>query len=233
MSFNPARYGIYYTPPKESDLWQKACVWLGRDAESGALLSQPDLTGLVGYDIANATQAPRHYGFHATLKPPFHLHEGQTEDRLHQALHTFSQNSKPFDISPLSVRTIGSFIALQPTSDTTQLDCLAADCVRKFDAFRAPPSEAELNRRSTKGLSERQQALLLEWGYPYVMDEFRFHMTLTGALPASVRHLFDKALCDYFQDCSTHPLIIEGLALFKQPDPNTPFIVQQRYLFDN
>ena len=32
------------------------------------------------------------------------------------------------------------------------------------------------------GLTDRQEALLTQWGYPYVMEEFRFHITLTGAL---------------------------------------------------
>src|SRR3546814_16854276 len=57
-----------------------------------------------------------------------------------------------------------------------------ADCVRAFDRFRAPPSETALARRRAAGLSARQEANLQAWGYPYVMEDFRLHFTLTGRI---------------------------------------------------
>ena len=60
---------------------------------------------------------------------------------------------------------------------------MAGACVRDLDEFRAPAGEAELARRRKAGLSARQEALLTQWGYPYVFEEFRFHLTLSGRLP--------------------------------------------------
>jgi hypothetical protein len=34
---------------------------------------------------------------------------------------------------------------------------------------------------------QRQRNYLDRWGYPYVMEEFRFHMTLTGRLDSTCR----------------------------------------------
>ena len=48
--------------------------------------------------------------------------------------------------------------------------------------FARPPGAAELERRRKAGLSAAQEKMLLRWGYPYVLDEFRFHLTLTGRL---------------------------------------------------
>ena len=41
-------------------------------------------------------------------------------------------------------------------------------------------NEAERQRR--RNLSLAEEANLEAWGYPYVMEQFRFHMTLTGHL---------------------------------------------------
>lgn len=51
-----------------------------------------------------------------------------------------------------------------------------------MDEFRAPLTDADIERRRSAGLTPRQDELMLEWGYPYVLEEFRFHLTLTGAL---------------------------------------------------
>lgn len=83
--------------------------------------------------------------------------------------------------------TLGGFLALTPTGDLTGLERVASACVTDLDAFRAPASETELERRRSAGLSARQEALMQHWGYPYVMEEFRFHLTLSGRLPQTDR----------------------------------------------
>ena len=59
---------------------------------------------------------------------------------------------------------------------------LAQACVETFEPFRAPLAEEELARRRAVPLSARQEANLERWGYPYVAEDFRFHMTLTARL---------------------------------------------------
>ena len=76
---------------------------------------------------------------------------------------------------------IGGFVAIVPATPSPGLDELAADCVTGFERFRLPMTAQERSRRLAAGLSQHQTANLERWGYPYVFEEFRFHMTLTDA----------------------------------------------------
>lgn len=174
MSFT--RYAIYYLPPK-GPLADFGASWLGWDAAHGTPAPQPDLPGL---DRVSAT--PRKYGFHGTLKPPFRLAAGATPEGLAEAVDRMARRCAPARAEALTLSRLGHFLALTPTGATAGIARIAATCVEALDRFRAPSAEAELARRRKAGLSERQEALLRRWGYPYVMDEFRFHLTLTGRL---------------------------------------------------
>lgn len=125
---------------------------------------------------------PRKYGFHGTLKPPFRLAEGVPVEALQAAASTMAMSLAPAVCDGLDLKRIGGFLALTPRGDTSGVQDVADACVRALDEFRAAPTEAELARRRRSRLSGRQEALLTRWGYPYVMEEFRFHMTLTGRL---------------------------------------------------
>src|SRR5262249_18435104 len=128
------------------------------------------------------TASPRTYGFHATLKAPFHLAAGCTLEELVAGLDRFAARLEAFETAPLKVARISSFVALVLRDNSTLLSSLAAACVRGFDGFRAPPSEQEMARRRKETLTPRQLKLLDNWGYPYVLEEWRFHMTLASGL---------------------------------------------------
>ena len=171
------RYAIYYLPP-EGPLQRFGAEWLGWDVGRGAAVPQPDVTG-----IAEITATPRKYGFHGTLKPPFRLAEGCGGDDLHAAVAAMVVDQPPVWLDALVPSALGHFLALKPKGETAALAAMAGRCVAELDAFRAPAPEAELARRRKAGLSARQEEMLLRWGYPYVFDDFRFHMTLSGRLP--------------------------------------------------
>ena len=177
------RYALYYTPP-QGEFADFGAAWLGWDAAAGRAVAQPELVGL---DIAALTAEPRKYGFHATLKAPFRLAEGQGADALADAVGDLAAQLRPVTLDGLALTRIGPFLALTPEGDADPLNDLAARVVQTLDPFRAPLTEAELARRNPARLTPRQRALLDVWGYPYVLDEFRFHMTRTGALdPATL-----------------------------------------------
>ena len=88
-------------------------------------------------------------------------------------------------IPQLSLARLDGFFALVPGAEAADLYALADDVVTGFDGFRAPATEAEIARRNPAALTSRQRELLDAWGYPYVLDEFRFHLTLTDRIPAS------------------------------------------------
>ncbi|WP_372893496.1 DUF1045 domain-containing protein, partial [Rhodosalinus sp.] len=189
------RYAVYALP--EGALGAAGAAWLGWDARAGRAVAQPEVPGLPR-PVAELTGRPGRYGFHATMKPPFRLTEGRTEAELCAAFDAFCARAWPAQAEGLAVAAVGPFLALRPEGETGELDRLAAAAVEVLDAFRAPPDAAELARRRKPGLSHRQDALLRRWGYPYVMEEFRFHVTLTGPLDDAERDRAQAALAAHF-----------------------------------
>lgn len=227
------RYAIYFAPAEETPLWRFGIEWLGRDPVSGAALPQPDVPGLLPEALAAATESPRNYGFHATLKPPFHLADGASAGKMRQAARAFASEREPFDAPPVSLQRIGRFQAFALSEPCPEMEALAADCVRAFDPFRAAPSEAELAKRRERGLSERQEAYLQEWGYPYVMEEFRFHLTMLGSTRDEVLH---AAVAAYLRPRTRHlaaePLRVDAVCLYRQERRGAPFLLVERFPFE-
>ncbi|MCA8926510.1 MAG: DUF1045 domain-containing protein [Alphaproteobacteria bacterium] len=226
------RYAIYYAPAADSALWRFGIGWLGRDPVGGEALPQPAVPGLSAAALAAATGSPRNYGFHATLKPPFHLADGTDAAALLAAARSFAAGRPAFDAPPVGLRRIGRFQALGLTAPCPTMEALAADCVRSFDAFRAPPSADELAQRRARGLSEPQEANLQRWGYPYVMEEFRFHMTLTDSIRDDAVH---AAIAAYLEPrlspFAAAPLPVDAICVYRQETRAAPFLLVQRFPF--
>lgn len=222
------RVAVFFTPPPEHPLTRAAALWLGRDAFTGAALSHDGESELTVDEIVSLTAEPRRYGFHATLKPPFRLADGCRIEEVDDALKAATASLSPIELGNLTISEIGPFFALTPASDHSAIDQLAADIVRRFDPFRAPPTADEIARRRPDRLSSRQREYLTKWGYPYVFEEFRFHMTLTGPVAddrrTAVRHVLDRR----FGSLLDMPIVVDALALFAEPVPPGDFIVRTR-----
>lgn len=219
------RYAIYYAPPTEADWGGFATSWLGWDMQAGQTVAQPDLSGL---DLAAITQVPRKYGLHATLKPPMRLADGQNLARLQMACDALAAQQAPVTLEGLHLARLGRFLALRVTGDEIALSRLAAACVQDLDPFRVPASEAELAKRRASGLSPAQDANLLAWGYPFVLDQFRFHITLTGKLPKAELPAAEAALEAHLIPLLPTPLVIRDIALVGEDDAGR-FHMIQRY----
>ncbi len=202
MEPEPPRYAIYFTPDPRSPLWRFGSGVIGYDASLGldVPLSVPE-----GYDIAGwteRTEEPRRYGFHATLKAPFHLAAARQEDDLLAAVDRLAAGTAIVPAIDLGVAQLGSFIALMIVGDDSHVRALASQVVTSLEAFRAPLAASDRERRLRAPLTLRQVAYLDRYGYPYVLEEFRFHMTLTGKLPDNeiepvlhdLRHAFRQAV---------------------------------------
>lgn len=172
------RYAIFYTPPAGpfADLM---AAWLGWNSASGQTIAPPVVAGL---DVAKLTARPRKYGFHATMKAPFHLVRTATHQALIDALETFTHRHAPVKLGAIELNAVNGFLALRPLSEPTALRELAAEVVTKLDGFRAPLTPDDIARRRRSRLTARQDQQMLNWGYPFVFDDFQFHMTLTGQL---------------------------------------------------
>lgn len=178
------RYAIYFVPAPETALYQFGASVLGYDVYGGR-----DVPSIAPADPnwPDKVREPRIYGFHATLKAPFRLAAGADEAALKAKVDALARSQSAIDAGALEVCALGPFIALAPAAPCPALDQLAAACVQHVDCFRAPMSEQERARRLASPLTERQKINLDRWGYPYVFDDFRFHMTLTGPLARNDR----------------------------------------------
>ena len=222
----PHRVALYFAPAPDDALARAAAAWLGRDAWGGrapAAGSPPD----AGPDAL--VTSPRRYGFHATLKAPFRLAESETLASLEAALEAFAERMRAVIIPEVALGRLGPFFALVEATPSGEVAALAEAVVTAFEPFRAPLSEAEIARRRQASLGEREDAYLLRYGYPYVLDAFRFHMTLTGPVAEEKRDAAEAVLRDRFAAHIGRPLAIDAVALFVEPDPGAPFVALRRH----
>jgi putative phosphonate metabolism protein len=226
------RHALYFAPAEGSAWWRFGTSWLGRDPATGAAAPQLAVPG-VGVDEFRAlTEKPRRYGFHATVKAPFALRADATREALAAAVERFCADRAAFPVPRLAVARLDDFLALVPVVRESRVNDLAADCVRELEPFRAPPDAAELERRRRGRLSPRQDRYLEEFGYPFVLSEFRFHLTLTGSLEgaapqhvAGVRAAAEHAVASLVDA----PLHFDALALFEQTEREAPFRLVARF----
>ncbi len=217
------RYAIYFAAGSDAALSRFGAELLGYDAYTGNELPFPHDALHVAPDWRDISADPRRYGFHATLKAPMALVSGRTEPELMAACAAFAGKARPLPVIRPVVDSISGFIAVIPAEPVDALQRLAADCVRDFDSFRAALSAEDRARRRPEKLSERQRDYLDRWGYPYVMEEFRFHMTLTGRLDAERRGPILAMLRERFAALGIGTLVIDRIALFRQDDAKARF----------
>ena len=229
------RYAIYFAPPRGSALWNFGNSWLGRDVETGEELRRPAIIGLEDVDIDELTSSPSLYGFHATIKPPFRLSNPFDLGDLVKSLEEFAAARKSFECSLAGPSEIGNFIAFALSYTSAEMDSLASEAVEFFDIYRSPLTDEELRKRRSVSLTSRQEENLQNWGYPYVKEDFRFHMTLTNAVKTvALRSRLKEALSDAAQTAGViGPTEISGLALYEQSGLGMPFKLLRRFPFQN
>jgi len=173
------------------------------------------------------TAKPAHYGFHATIKAPFEMADGKTEKQLISDLGAFCRSHKPLPLSGMSPSSRDGFNSLTIANQSPELTNLVFDCVKTFEPYRAPITAADIERRNPASLSQRQNAYLLEFGYPSVGEEFWFHMTLSGQATDSA---FAEWLSDTYRNLVPDPPLFDRLGVFYQPDRHTPFVQLSEHL---
>lgn len=205
------RYAIFYTPT--GPLAAFGAHWLGWDNGKGQAVPQPDFGQI---DIGAVTQTPRKYGFHGTLKAPFHLAQDTGLTELQIAATAFAARQPAFAIGAVELRHDSGFVALRPANETTALRDFAARVVKTFDPYRAPLTEVDIARRRTAHLSARQDQQMLDWGYPFIFDDFHFHLTLSGRLPADAAAQVIATLSRHLEPIVPNPFVVDAITLMGQ-----------------
>jgi putative phosphonate metabolism protein len=226
MQRSSLRYAIYATPSADHPLTRAAARWLGRDAFTGADHPLPVVNGFSGGAIEAYLADPARYGFHGTLKAPFTLADGQSEAALIDSLDAFAAAARPVTVPELVIRRLGRFFALVPNERVEALDALAGRVVADFEPFRAPLSEADIARHRAAGLTLDEETNLIRWGYPYVFDAFRYHMSLTGRVPKEDAEAMAAELKRHFAEFDGRPYVLDRLAVFVEPERGAPFLVR-------
>ena len=219
------RYAVYVVP--EGAFYETGAAWLGWDSATGREAPHPDVSDLPA-PLETLTETPRKYGFHGTIKPPFRLAEGTDRGGLEAALERLTQALAPAEVSGLGVRPHNGFVACVPERPIDALAEMAASVVKGLDGFRAPPDEAELARRRKSGLSAGQETNLQAWGYPHVLDEFRFHLTLSGKLPPPQAEALAGILAEHFAPVLPRPFRVASLGFLGEAQ-NGRFHLIHRY----
>lgn len=217
------RYAIYYTA--QGAFASRGAAWLGWDVDQGCLTGHPQAAGL---DMAGLTAVPRKYGFHGTLKAPFRLAIGMDEAGLRRAVQGVAGQLSAVHLDGLEVAVLGRFLALVPYGEAQLLREFSGEVVRRFDPFRAPSTADEIARRRKANLTPPQDANLQQWGYPHVMDQFRFHMTLTGRLPRPEIPQAQRKAAEHFAPVLPKPFVLDALTLAGQR-PDGMFVTLARF----
>jgi putative phosphonate metabolism protein len=226
------RYAVYYAPAADSALWRFGSAVLGYDALTGEDATFAVPPGCAPATWPALTEEPRRYGFHATLKAPFELADGRSEEQLRAFARNYAAGLEGVTLAGLSVTALGSFVALTPSEPSDALQHFAFTLVQGFEPFRAPLAEADRARRLKSPLTPAQHAYLEAYGYPYVGDAFRFHMTLTGSLPSGQVEPVKQALeAASAAALPAGPVRLDRFALFKQAERAGRFRLLDSYPF--
>ncbi|HZY69253.1 MAG TPA: DUF1045 domain-containing protein [Devosia sp.] len=199
------RYAIYFAPARDALLWQLGTQWL----------AQPDLESL--------TISARRYGFHATLKAPMKLSPSSELKSLRDALCSFTEVRPPVALTGLAPHMIDGFLALTADPQPEALTALASEVVREFDDFRELLTLDERERRLKAPLSDRQIELVDLYGYPYVLDQFQFHMTLSDRLTEDLQQPLLERAEAWFAKALAETVLLDRLVVFAEPEPRAAF----------
>lgn len=201
------RFAIYHLPA--GPLGDFGSAWLGWDARNGMAHLRP---ATLPPEAEALTETPRRYGFHATIKAPFRLAEGRDQAGLALALQLVCDHLSPFSLV-LEARSDWGFLALRPTHQPPELLALEQALVTRLDSFRAPMTGAERDRRNPDALPDQARAHLDHWGYPFVLDLFQYHLTLSGALNPAMGDALAQALRPHLDPLLAQPMPVQSVAL--------------------
>ena len=184
-----------------------------------------------------ATQRCARYGFHATLKAPRALREGLRANAFIDRLGELAARTPSFEMPVLTPQVWRDFVALRPAQALHAhhpLRRLADACVRALEPLCAPLTAAQSqSREQPADWDARHQAHLRRWGYPYVLDRWEFHLTLSDPLRAAegMSRALDARLAEaqqHFRDVLTTPRRCRSVSVFVEPVAGAPFTLAQR-----
>ena len=232
MEKNYKRYAIYYVPSENSELDLFGKCWLGWDPYKGVETTKSDLSKLPSFKkFSSLVLTPKQYGFHGTIKAPFRLKNEYTYNDLENKVREISKQIHSFYFDQLIIKKLGNFIGLIPTNNL-KINAVSNKFVEELDYLRDELSESEIKKRKPHKLTSNQKQMLFKWGYPYVFDEFKFHLTLTSKL--NVVEIDDvlRSLQNILKQVNLNKISFNNICIFGQKSDEKFYFVQ-RFNFNN
>lgn len=212
------RFAVYFSPADQTPLARFGERVLSRTATKISPIENQRDTAW-----QNLLARPRHYGFHATLKAPFELADSVSEEGLVEAVENLAATLGVCSLEGLKVKEFNGFAALAFDRQPDAVASLARQCLLQLEPLRAPLSEFDYQRRDPDYLSERQRQYLSEFGYHHVLEDFDFHMTLSGALEDK-KEVFLTYLRESYAQLVLEAPVLDRLCIFSQPNREQPFV---------
>ena len=232
MEKNYKRYAIYYAPIENPELDLFGKCWLGWDPYKGEETTKSDLSKLPSFKkFSSLVLTPKQYGFHGTIKAPFKLKNEYTYNDLENKVREISKQIHSFYFDQLIIKKLGNFIGLIPTNNL-KVNAVSNKFVEELDYLRDELSENEIKKRKPHKLTSNQKQMLFKWGYPYVFDEFKFHLTLTSKL--NVVEIDDvlRSLQNILKQVNLNKISFNNICIFGQKSDEKFYFVQ-RFNFNN
>ncbi|MDR2349246.1 MAG: DUF1045 domain-containing protein [Deltaproteobacteria bacterium] len=208
------RLAVYFVPEDDSPLGIFGGRLLGRLPRAGTPVERASFPGPRGRGFERSAEKAGRYGFHATLVAPFVPRV--SEKTVANALKEFSKTRETIRMPGLAPKIMpGRFAALVPGDAVPEsLGKLEKALVETMDEFR----DKSVPPKDRGPLTERQKILMKKWGYPRVLGEFRFHLTLAG----DVDENFFRLVGELMTPAVLEPFAIDSLSLSRE-DPDGIF----------
>ncbi|MDR1656170.1 MAG: DUF1045 domain-containing protein [Deltaproteobacteria bacterium] len=213
------RYAVYYVPKKDSLLYS-----LGRDTLGYCIYE-----GLK-YSSPNPVQVKAaKYGFHGTIVAPFRTN--LSAQVLAGTLSWAALRLSPVNLTGLKAMALpNGFPALALVDPNPELSKIESSLVRLLTPLRLPLNLIEIQSRGQ--LPPKQLEYALQWGYPWVFEYFRFHLTLGDV---EDQPMLSERVCRLSKVFTPELLageVLDQLSLCVQPSPHDSFKVLATFGLD-
>ncbi len=205
-----SRYAVFYLPPSDSPLADFGAQWFGYDIRTGKFREPIQTTT---FDLKELTKISHRYGLHATLKAPFRLKKKYDLSNLFKRVEKQASKSEPFTYPSMKITQLAGFPALMPKHNRAKMVHLEERLVHKLNKFGKKPDQSTSDRRRKVKLNALEQEYFRLYGYPYVLDHFRFHLTLCDKAERSTRSVISSFLEENYSEVLTSSLEVREIAV--------------------
>ena len=108
-----------------------------------------------------------------------------------------------------------------------ELVALESSVVTRLDEFRAPLTPQEYDRRRPEALPAQARKHLDHWGYPFVLDLFSYHLTLSDGMDARAAGAVLDLLSPRLSPLIAAPMRVNAAALVGEDEAGFFHLIEE------